>query len=562
MRTRLTYKDVQSREKEIRQIDKLTKITKHMVSTGWFYPVILVLLVVIMNGPALGHTFIADDWYMLYDQAQKGFGGKLFGFGGGLVRPVGVVTWQILYYFFGFNAIPYNFVALLLQLSNTWLIYSIVSRLSNSKLYGFCAGIIFCTYYLGWEPTLWLASSFFDVQCTFFMLLTFRLFLTLETSKKAYHQLILLASTIASFGLAVFNKETGLLLWPILLFYDLTYWRIAKRRWWQTFVLYGSTLAIIVLFSLTHIVSDSKNALSETTNFVHLEKVYDHILYQLEGLYLFPTFPFGLGPIDLLKHELKFSLWLTPAVLLILYVLISFWQHKQRFGLSSTKANASFLTTAAIPLRLLSLGLAWTVFTSLATLPVSYDGLRFFYTPHIGVTFSFTALLILMIQLIDSLRLSSRLRRICYAGIAYVVIVLSFAGLVEFVQGNLLYGKSSEFVNRLTTVAKEQIERGASDITFVNLPQVIERTPGVGDYAFCLFDETDVKEVISLRLGFNREHIQVIRTGDFPQLHYFAVGGKIVSSTTIPSTSASQAVINVVQSSTSEFKLVPVPLIP
>ncbi len=507
-----------------------------------------------MNGPALGHTFVADDWYMLYDQAQKGFGGKLFGFGGGLVRPVGVVTWQILYLFFGFNAVPYNFVALLLQLANTWLIYSIVWRLSNSKLYGFCAGIIFCTYYLGWEPTLWLAASFFDVQCTFFMLLAFRLFLTLNTAKKTYYQVILLVGTIAAFGYAVFNKETGLLLWPILLFYDIIYWRIAKRRWWQTFVLYGSTLAIIILFGLTHIASDSKEALSETTNFVHLEKVYDHILYQLEGLYLFPTFPFGLKPIALLKHELKFSLWLMPALLLIIYVLIGFWQNKQRLGLPSPKTEIGFLATAATPLRLVGLGLAWTVFTSLATLPVNYEGLRFFYIPHIGVTFSFTALLILVVQIINSLHLPSRLRGISYAGIAYVVIVLSLAGLVEFIHGNLLYGKSSEFVNELTAIAKEQIERGATDITFVNLPQVIERTPGIGDYAFCLFDETDVKEVISLPLGLNRDHIQVIRTGDFPQLHYFTVGGKIVSPTDIPPTTPSQAVVTVVHSSTSEFR--------
>lgn len=525
-----------------------------LVSSFWFYPAILALLVLILNGPALGHTFLADDWYLLYDQAQKGFGGKLFGFGSSLVRPVGVITWQLLYAWFGFNSVPYNLVALMLQLANTWLIYSIVTRLAGSKIYGFCAGVIFCTYYLGWEPTLWLASSFFDVQCAFFMLLTFRLFLQLENAHKIKIWLGLWLSLIITFGLAVFNKETGLLLWPVLLLYNLLYWRITKRRLWQSALLYGTTLLVILFYGLSHIIFASSSGVDETTEMVHLDKVVPHIFYHLEGLYLFPSYPFGLNSTELLRHELKFSLWLAPTVLIFLFLLFSFWFNKNKNGSRWATINLAVLKSKTVlAVRLFVFGLGWTATTSLATLPLSYSGLRFFYIPHIGVVFSFTAVVVVLTGIVTSLKLSPKIRLLGYGGVIYAVAIVSLFGVMQFLQGNALYGKSSDFVEQLTSLTQEQFEKGATSVTLVNMPQVIEQTPGSGDYAFCFFDETDLKEALSLRLGISASHFQVLRTGDFAQFGYFTTSSSTVAASAIPASSPTHVIITVEHPSISEF---------
>jgi len=297
----------------------------------WIYLATLSLPVLFLNLPNLTHTFVSDDWYILQEVAGKRTFPTTFLAGSGYVRPVGMLTWAILYHLFGIQPLPYYAVALLLHLGNVWLVFAVVKRLSGSRFASFMAALAFGTFHLGWEPTTWLSSAFFDVQCAFFMLLAFRLFLDIDptnlkviaNSKKIgrfkQSEILTPLFSIICFGLATFSKETGILLLPIYLFYDLWHWRLTRRKLWQNLFLYGLMALVLLSFFVLHYWFNSG---ANTTDPFQLTNFFNNIVFYLKGL-LLPLYGYNLSGFALLRHELELGLWLLPVIPVLIYIISS-----------------------------------------------------------------------------------------------------------------------------------------------------------------------------------------------------------------------------------------------
>ena len=534
------------------------------MASFWFYPLLLTFIVILMNGPALGHTFRVDDWYILWDHLYQGLGGKLFWFGWGYVRPGGLLTWKLLYHFFGLNALPYYAFATLLQVANAWLVYSIVKRLLDSRLLALGAGVIFVTYYLNAEATLWLASAFFDVQSAFFMLLTFRLFLELSRSdyKKSYQFWLIAATTVICYLLAVFTKETGLFVLPVCVGYEIWYARLWKRVWWRTLALYTALLLVVASFLIAHNWPEIKLPIGELSK---PDQLPSNIVYHLKGLYLLPVMPYNLSDAELWKAQLALGVWLLPALLVFFY--ITFVASAAKLVKSLKKTRPALLETpqasqpkTSISLkvlinpasRLLVLGLGWTIVTSLATVSINYTTMRFLYVPHIGVALSAIAIIAILIEWVQSLNLTRTKRWLAYSALVYILGILSIAGILGFGVTRRYLATSDKFTQQLVTVVQQQIQAGATDIRLVNLPRVID-PQDIDDFGLFINDLTP-KLIIRVKLGLDLPHVQVVRTGDTSSLGYEAIGDVV---TPIQATQIANglSIITAQQTSTGSFIL-------
>lgn len=535
----------------------------------WLYLLSLAALVFVLNAPALGNSFVSDDWDILFDQKNHPglFDGGMFWFGWSYVRPLGVLTWRVSYFLFGLNPMPYHLLTVALLVGNTWLVYSIVARLLGSRWLGAVAGLVFSTYHLGWEPALWLASSFFDVQSAFFMLLAFRLFIELQASLRNERRfwLLLLATLICYFS-GVLTKEVAILLIPACLLYDFLYSRLFRRSWWQTGLLYTGMLGGVAFFLLTHYWLALRTTEGGTIRLVGWKQVSEQLFYYFNYLYLPPIFPTTYRKSILLKTEFKFLIWLVPSVLFFLIMLGGWWRNRQievKNGLKSEPERQrqgqlirDWWNVAAV--RLLVFGFGWTIVTVPATIFLNYFGWRFLYIPHIGVTFSLTAGLALVWQAIKGWSPPGLSRLAGYVGLAYLVVVLSLGGVFSYAQGRRVYADPSRFLQQLMTLTSQEISQGVTSITLINMPQVVS-SQGV-QYLTIFYGEQQPKEMLALKFGLDPNQIQVLNTADPAQLGYTTVGVKVAAAS-IPKATSTRAVIVANQVAPGTFQLVAQPLV-
>lgn len=528
-------------------------ITRHFLKLPFFYrfyPLLLAIPVLILNLRGLSQNFMADDWYLLWDQADNAYHGQLFWLGWGYVRPIGVLTWKFCYALFGLNPSPYYVVALLLQLFNTWLVYSIVKKWLKSPLSGLVAGFIFSTYYLGWEPALWLSSCFFDVQSAFFMLVAFRLLQNLGQAaksnqadeKKEKNFWWLIAGVIFCYFLATFSKETGLLLLPIVLCYDWWQGFLQRRGWKRNLIFYSALVLVAISFFVAHYWPGTKVT---TGDIVHPDQLPANLLYHLEGLFLLPIYPYTYTGFNLIIAELKMASWLLPALFIFGYLLWQAWRNNWKFSGRNLAKSAEA--------RLLLFGLVWAACCIVATISLNYHTLRFLYAAHIGATFFFTALTLLLVRFIATLPLPKIARRVGYAGLIYLLAVLSIAGMLSFGQDSEIYVRSSDFTRQLVTLVQQEQKAGATSFVLVNLPKSIDLPQS--DQPNIFYDELNPQLILLLDAGLPITQVKVVRTADLPQLGYDAVGDKITASQLPPAT-IQQAVVTVVRVGAGEYQLI------
>jgi hypothetical protein len=443
---------------------------------------------------------------------------------------------------FGLNAFPYYTFATLLQIANAWLVYSIVKRLLSSPLLALGAGIIFATYSLNAEATLWLASAFFDVQSAFFMLLTFRLFLELSRNdyKKSYQFWLIAAATVICYLLAVFSKETGLFVLPVCIGYEIWYARIWKRGWWRTLALYAALVLVVASFLIAHSWPEIKLPIGELSK---PEQLPSNIVYHLKGLYLFPISPDNLSDTEFWQKQLMIGLSLLPFILIFFYITLTASVSKlvkiknlSKFRLTSAEVsptnpiknikNLRVLTNSAS--RLVVLGLGWTVGTSLATVSINYTTMRFLYVPHIGVAISAVAILAMLVKWVQSLNLGQRQRWLACSILVYILGILSIVGISSFGSTRHYLAASDKFTQQLVTVVQQQIQAGATDIRLVNLPRVID-PQDIDDFGLFINDLTP-KLIIRVKLGLDIPHVQIVHTGDMTSLGYTSIGDAVTPS--------------------------------
>jgi len=190
--------------------------------------------------------FAQDDfaWLSLHFDVQdlKGLWRNLFTpMAQGTIRFLSERGFFLLFYWlFGMDALPYRIFVFATQVANLVLLASVARRLTGSRLAGFAAPVLWMANSALATPMAW-SSSYNQILCAFFLLLSFHLFLRhIETGRWSYYWWQW-AAFLAGFGALELN-----VVYPALAFsYALL---CARRQMLKTLPMFG----VSILYAALH----------------------------------------------------------------------------------------------------------------------------------------------------------------------------------------------------------------------------------------------------------------------------------------------------------------------
>lgn len=136
--------------------------------------ILLGLLTLLAYVPALRTTFFSDDYVLLWQARAQSFNMSLFQVESHwfFYRPLGKLTWLIMYRLWGHFPVPYHILSLMLHWMNGLLIVALVRQLlPQRRSIALIAGMLFVVYPLQVEAVVW-SACYYDLLATFFYLLT------------------------------------------------------------------------------------------------------------------------------------------------------------------------------------------------------------------------------------------------------------------------------------------------------------------------------------------------------------------------------------------------------
>jgi len=207
---------------------------------------ILAALVLLAYVPALTQPLIEDDYpNIVLAQHYGPLSGWRQMFSDAVFR-LRTTTWLFFYLlnrFFGMHAAAYYAAMILLQITNTWLVYLLgIWRMLGFAVTAFAAGF-FAIYEGHQEAVMWLSGST-EPLLVFFGLIAFLCWIRfLDGAGAAWY-----AGSLLAFSLALLSKESAVILVPLLalpLALDRRLWRYAA---WLLLFAALSTLAVTSVF--------------------------------------------------------------------------------------------------------------------------------------------------------------------------------------------------------------------------------------------------------------------------------------------------------------------------
>lgn len=139
--------------------------------------------------------------------------------------PLGVVSLLLRWLAFQVSAVNpwgYRLINILFHLGNSYLFFAILS-FWNSKRIALVSAVVFAVHPGISEAVIWVSGGIY-VQTTFFMLLSFYLYLKSVSNRRHY------VFSILSYVLAIASHPLSLSLVPVLFFYELSMGNL-KRNW-------------------------------------------------------------------------------------------------------------------------------------------------------------------------------------------------------------------------------------------------------------------------------------------------------------------------------------------
>lgn len=179
----------------------------------------------------LWNTFFQQDEWLLFGRAihqSQGLPFSFLDFAGNHFWPAGNAFWFLFYKVFGFNALYYSFVAILLHALVSFLVWRFINGFILNGRISFLLALLFSISFPAAQPVLWFAIPFFLFPAIIFLLL-FLIYLEKCNDKRSLNKknyLVLFLLFLASF---IFREEsmTLLLFLPI---YILLFWKGNKRE--------------------------------------------------------------------------------------------------------------------------------------------------------------------------------------------------------------------------------------------------------------------------------------------------------------------------------------------
>ena len=181
---------------------------------GIIYSAFLILSIVAVYWRVFKYPYIQDDWYIINSIRTLGnaeYLSSIFSATGNLFyRPVGQLYFLLLYNLSGLDPIGFHIGAILIHFLSSLLIVAIANELTGDKLISWTAGFFYAvsvTVHL--DSMLWMVGIY-DIGGALFFFLSFLLFIKKRVTFSAI-----------VYCLALFTKESTIILLPVLLLYQL-----------------------------------------------------------------------------------------------------------------------------------------------------------------------------------------------------------------------------------------------------------------------------------------------------------------------------------------------------
>lgn len=359
----------------------------------------------------IGHGFVYDDhelilnnrWITDFRYLPQAFTSSLWSFKGmvsNTYRPVLHLVFTAEYRLFGQNPSGYHFISVALHAVNALVVFLIssffiserdqvkpgslrgharvfrfpVKRGGNRWLPPLFAGLIFSLHPINSEVVSWV-SAITELTYTLFLLLSFYFYIRFRAGEgRAFYQL-----SVLSFPLALFSKETAVMLPMLIAAYDLSGGGASFIRRWKGYLPY---ILVIILYMALRTAS--------------VGGLLHHKQISLSGYELLVN----LFPL-IFKYAWKLVLPIGLNAIYVMEYAASLWEPKAIAGVS---VSAIFLATVLLSLRKRPVFIC-LVIIALPLLPVLYIPAlsnaafaeRYLYLPSAGfallISYGFDALL-------------------------------------------------------------------------------------------------------------------------------------------------------------------------
>jgi len=165
---------------------------------------------------------------------------------GNYYRPIFMIWMRLNQALFGFNPMGWHFTTLLMHVLATFFVYKLARRLSQSEPIGLIAALIFGLHPLHIEAVAWV-SGVTEALFAILLIPSFLLFLDWREGRPNSRTYSLLL-----FALAIFSKETAVLMMPLVFAYAWLYPRDEQlpilRRFWLSLAPALPYLAITIFY--------------------------------------------------------------------------------------------------------------------------------------------------------------------------------------------------------------------------------------------------------------------------------------------------------------------------
>lgn len=259
---------------------------------------------------------------------------------GNFYRPVLMASFALDYRFWGLEPFGYHLANLFLHLSNALLIYCLVWLLSKRKTVSFLAALLFAVHPVHTEAVTYISGRG-DPLAAFFSLISLLCFIKFTGQEGARKAVFYYAVSVVSFAMAVFTKESALVLPAFFVLYSACFME-GKPRFSAT-IHYVPFLAVMAFFLyIRHLalagIGDAGSYISTMPLSCRLLTAPAVIVEYIKILVL----PAGLHMerMDFLYNvvaSVKDSRFLVPSVFLVSSALaLAFWSKRQKMLLFGT----------------------------------------------------------------------------------------------------------------------------------------------------------------------------------------------------------------------------------
>jgi len=309
----------------------------HSKYSGWIYPALLVVGVLAVYFPVLGHDFQYqwdDQWIVMNHYTESGLNWHnlwetLTEFHQGQYAPLNETLYIIIYTAFGYEPFWFHLASLLLHAANACLVFVCISRLleinrrfeiKRRHTVAFFTALLFAVHPFNVEPVAWISASKILVYSFYYLLATCAFLSFLKQGKLKYYFL-----TLFLFVCSFLGKEQAVTfpLWMLLIYWLAGYNFKEKKIWFAV----SPFLVLAFVFGIITFLSQATGkSLFEAEYPVWQRLVYacytftEYALKSVLPFKLSYLYPFTSHPGEPLPQ------WLLIYPLLLAVLLVAFWK--------------------------------------------------------------------------------------------------------------------------------------------------------------------------------------------------------------------------------------------